>query len=206
MRLLPVILFLCHFILIFLKKCVKWCVSFKNTTFSNCHKHCIYALSEVLFLVYYLKIEYFQYRPGYVASIMLDVTHTYLSDQISESILHAYREVYFIHLKDNSVRMLHPDENNILARGNYEELVNRHFQSGKIHAENESQVRKFLSLQNIQALLLKQDTAEISYERTIPGSDTSFEPCLTKINVLERDAQNIPVTALILIQSRNSSK
>lgn len=59
MRLLPVILFLCHFILIFLKKCVKWCVNFKNTPFSNCHKRCIYAPSEVLFLIHNLEDEKF---------------------------------------------------------------------------------------------------------------------------------------------------
>lgn len=149
----------------------------------------------------YLKFEYFQYRPGYVASIMLDVTHSYLSEQISESILHAYREVYFIHLKDNSVRMLHPDENNVLARGNYEEMINRHFQAGKIQAENEAQVRQFLSLQNLRSVLLGNDTTQLSYQRTVPGSDSSLEWCLTKFNVLERDTQNRPVTALMLIQS-----
>ena len=97
--------------------------------------------------------------------------------------------------------MLHPDENNVLARGNYEEMINRHFQTGKIQAENEAQVRQFLSLQNLRSVLLGNDTAQLSYQRTVPGSDSSLEWCLTKFNVLERDTQNRPVTALMLIQS-----
>ena len=76
----------------------------------------------------------------------------------------SYREVYFIHLQDNYCRMLYPDENRMLERGNYEETVNRHFGTGKILPYDEEKVRKFLALENLRSELTNEDTIEYKYK------------------------------------------
>lgn len=113
--------------------------------------------------------------------------------------MYSYREVYFVHLQDNYCRMIYPDDTHTLERGNYEALVNRHFLSGQILHNDEQQVRRFLSLENLNRVLEKQDSAEYTYQRSTRG--ISDEWCLTSISVSERDSDGKPLTGIMVIRS-----
>lgn len=146
----------------------------------------------------YLQLTLYQYEYGYVAAMLSDVTHTHIYEDALKSMMLSYREVYFIHLRDNYCRMIYPDENRMLERGNYEETVNRHFGTGRILHYDEENVRKFLSLENLRRELLTQDTVEYKYRRSAPG--ISDEWCLTSFTVSERE-DGVPKTAIAVVRS-----
>ena len=146
----------------------------------------------------YLQLTFYQFEYGYVACILRDVTHMRIYEETLNSMLLAYREVYFIHLQDNYCRMIYPDENHLLERGNYEAVVDRHFGMGKILKYDEESVRKFLSLQNLRNQLQKQDTIEYKYRRS--AKNVPEEWCLTSITVSERE-NGMPKTAIMVIRS-----
>ena len=147
----------------------------------------------------YLQFTFYQYEYGYTAAILNDMTHAHVYENALNSILLSYREVYFVHLQDNYCRMIYPDENQILERGNYEETTNRKFQSGKISSLDEKKVRKFLSLENLRTVLKTQDSTEYAYRRNTNG--ISDEWCLTSFTVSERDKNGLPKTAIMVIRS-----
>ncbi len=147
----------------------------------------------------YLQFTFYQYEYGYVACMLRDVTHRHIYEEALKSIMYAYREVYYVQLQDNYCRMIYPDENHILERGNYEEIINRHFGTGKILQYDEENIRRFLSLSNLCEALKKQDTVEYSYRRSAQGIDDEW--CLTSVTVSERDEQGNPKVAVIVIRS-----
>lgn len=149
----------------------------------------------------YLQLTLFQYEYGYVACMMRDVTHNHIYEDALKSVMLSYREVYFVHLQDNYCRMIYPDENRMLERGNYEETVNRHFGTGKILPYDEANVRKFLTLENLRSELANQDTIEYKYRRSAPG--ILDEWCLTSFTVSERE-NGEPKTAIAVIRSIDS--
>lgn len=146
----------------------------------------------------YLQLTFYQYEYGYAACMLRDVTHSHIYQNALDSIVYSYREVYFVQLQDNYVRMIYPDENHMLDRGNYEEFVNRHFTTGRILSYDEENVRKFLSIDNIRTELRKKDMIEYKYRRNKLGNDSEW--CLTSINVSERE-NGEPKTAIITIRS-----
>lgn len=146
----------------------------------------------------YLQLTLYQFEYGYVACMMRDVTHMRIYEETLNSMLLSYREVYFIHLQDNYCRMIYPDENHMLERGNYEEVVNRHFGTGKILKYDEENVRKFLALDNLKIKLQNQDTIEYKYRRS--AKNVPEEWCLTSITVSERE-NGVPKTAIMVIRS-----
>ncbi len=148
---------------------------------------------------HYLQFTFYQYQTGYVACLLRDVTHTHMYEDALKSIMHAYREVYYIHLQDNYCRMIYPDENDMMECGNYEEIINRHFGTGKILRYDEEQIRRFLSLTNLREVLKKQDTTEYAYRRSANGVEDEW--CLTSITVSERDEQGMPRIAIMMIRS-----
>lgn len=147
----------------------------------------------------YFDLNMYQYQYGYVCCMMQDVTHSHIYEKTLNNVIHSFREVYYLHLQDNYCRMVYPDNNHLLDRGNYEEVVNRHFGIGKITAYDEDNVRAFLSLDNLKIELLKQDSVEYKYRRSI--GDKGEEWCLTTINVCDRTNQGVPKTAVITIRS-----
>lgn len=147
---------------------------------------------------HYLQLTFYQYEYGYAACIVRDITHMHIYEDALKSIMHSYREVYFIHLQDNYCRMIYPDDNHLLERGNYEELINRHFGTGRILKYDEEKVRKFLSLENLKSTLMTQDTMEYKYQRSVDG--ISDEWCLTSFIVSER-VNGVPKTAIMTIRS-----
>lgn len=155
-----------------------------------------YAYSSVS--SHYLQLTLYQYEYGYVACLVRDITHMHIHEGALNSMVLAYREVYFLHLKDNYCRMIYPDENHLMERGNYESVVDRHFGTGKILKYNEKNVRHFLSLENLRTTLLTQNSVEYRYRRS--AKDIEDEWCLTSISVSERE-NGIPKTAVITIRS-----
>ncbi len=147
----------------------------------------------------YLRMCIGQFQYGYVNCMLLDVTHEKVYEKTKEAVLSYYREVYFVQLQENYCRMLYPDENHLLEIGAYQQLVDRHFSSGKICDEDEESVRKFLSLSQIKETLGKQDTIRYKYQRKKPDVDEK-EWCLTTVTVCERVGGE-PQTAVIMIQS-----
>ena len=155
-----------------------------------------YAYSSVTGRYFQLSIYQFQY--GYAACMLRDITHMHIYKDALKSIMLAYREVYFIHLQDNYCRMIYPDENQMLERGNYEGVVNRHFGTGKILRYDEEHVRKFLSLENLKRALETQDTIEYKYRRS--AKNVPEEWCLNSITVSERE-NGVPKTAIMVVRS-----
>ena len=147
---------------------------------------------------HYLQLTLYQYEYGYVGCILRDITHIHIYENALRSIMHSYREVYFVHLQDNYCRMIYPDDNHLLERGNYEEVINRHFGTGRILKYDEENVRKFLSLENLKDMLMRQDTVEYKYRRSVDG--ISDEWCLTSFTVSER-VGGVPKTATMTIRS-----
>ena len=149
----------------------------------------------------YIQLTFSQYRYGYVCCMIQDVTKFRVYQSTMKEILKSYREVYFVHLQDNYCRMVYPDENQLLERGNYVELVNRHFGTGRILRQDEENVRKFLSLENLRTVLTRKDTAEYKYRRNTDGIGEEW--CLTTFQVQERDG-DVPKTAIMTIRSIES--
>lgn len=150
----------------------------------------------------YLMFTFYQYAPGYVACLLRDSTHEYIRENALNSIMSSYREVFFVHLRDNYCRMIHPNENHLLERGNYEEMINRHFCTGKILEIDADNVRKFLSLDNIRSVLNKQESTEYIYRRSTKG--LANEWCQTSFLVSERDDKGNAKTAILVIRSVNT--
>lgn len=146
----------------------------------------------------YLQLTLYQYEYGYVGCILRDVTHMHMYEDALKTIMQAYREVYFIELQDNYFRMIYPEENSKIERGNYEESINRHFGSGKIIRSDEQNIRRFLSLDNLRDKLMTQDSIEYRYLRTAP--DGGQEWCITTFTVSTRE-NGVPKTVLVTIRS-----
>lgn len=146
----------------------------------------------------YLQLTMFQQQYGYIASMVQDVTKFQIYQSTMNEVLKSYREVYYVHLQDNYCRMVYPDENQLLERGNYTELINRHFGTGKILPHDEENVRRFLSLENLRSALAMQDMVEYKYRRM--AEETGEEWCLTTFQVYERDG-NVPKTAVMTVRS-----
>ncbi len=147
----------------------------------------------------YLKITMYQYQYGYVSCMVQDETYSRIYEKALRNVMLFFREVYFLHLQENYCRLLYPDDNHLLERGNYEEVVNRHFATGKILKYDEERVRKFLSLENLKKVLLKQNSVEYRYKRYIHPAGEEW--CQTSVNVIERQENGTPKTAIITIRS-----
>lgn len=146
----------------------------------------------------YFHLTFYQYEYGYVSCMLRDMTHMHVYENSLSSIMYFYREVYFINFLDNYCRMIYPDENHMLERGNYEEVINRHFAEGKVLKDDEDSVRSFLSLDNLKSALMKKDTVEYKYRRSV--DEKGEEWCLTSFSVSEREGK-MPKTAVMTIRS-----
>lgn len=149
----------------------------------------------------YFEMCIYQYQYGYTCCMMQDVTNTHVYEIVSNNIMTSFREVYYIRLQENYCRMVYPNEESLLNRGNYEEMINRHFEAGQISLYDENAVREFLSLENLNKVLRKQNSVEYKYKRRVP--DGGLEWCITTITVAERK-EGIPKTATMTIRSIES--
>lgn len=147
---------------------------------------------------HYLQITLFQHEYGYAACLLRDVTHIQLYEGAFNSMVRAYREVYYLQLQDNYCRMIYPDQAQVTERGNYEAMVERHFGTGKILRYDEENVRRFLSLENLRSALRTQNSVDYRYRRS--SKDCPDEWCLASVTISERE-NGVPKTAVITIRS-----
>ena len=146
----------------------------------------------------YFDIYMNQYQEGYVLCTLRDATRARIYEDVSNHIMTTFREVYILQLQENYCRKVYPEDDDMLDRGNYEEMVNRHFENGRIVPYDEENVREFLSLENIRKALRKQDHISYRYKRTVrPAGD---EWCQVEIHVSKRK-NGIPMTASMTIRS-----
>ena len=146
----------------------------------------------------YFDVQIYPYQKGYTCCMLQDVTHSHMHQSIAGNIMKSFNEVYFLQLQDNYCRMLYPNENDLLNSGDYEEVVSRHFDSGKIRPYDESNVRKFLNLENIKKELRKTDSIDYKYKRSVEPAGEEW--CHVTISVSER-TEGEPKTATITIRS-----
>ncbi len=146
----------------------------------------------------YLELTMYQYKPGYLSFIIHDVTRSRIYENTLNRTLSTYRAVYYLHLQDNHSRMIYPDENHLLERGNHYEILNRHFENGTIKNEDEANIRKFFDVEHIRKELMDKESMEYKYKRGVNGSE---EWCLTTFTVSERRDDGVPKTVIITIRS-----
>lgn len=147
----------------------------------------------------YFEINMSQYQHGYVCVTLLDGTRARIYEGVSNNIMTTFREVYFLQLQDNYCRKIYPEDDDLLDRGNYEEMINRHFESGKILSDDEANVRQFLSLQFMKKELQTKDSIEYRYKRAIESLGSEW--CYVVVNVSERQEDGQPKTATLTIRS-----
>ncbi len=165
-------------------------VAFLGDTFTHC------AYSSVS--RHYFQFTLYQHCYGCFACLTQDVTHMQVQKRALNSLVNAYREVYYIQLQDNYCRKIHPEDDLIMDRGNYESMVERHFGTGRILRHDEENVRRFLSLDHLRAALTEEDSVFYRYRR---GSEEHpDEWCMVSIMVSER-RDGKPLTAVMTIQS-----
>ncbi len=149
----------------------------------------------------YLKLTLYQYEYGYVGCTLSDVTHYHIYENALDNIMRTYREVYFVHLHDNYCRMIYPDDAHLMERGNYEEVINRHFSMGRIVSQDQKGAREFFALKNLMDSLMIKDVVEHRYRRRIEGKGEEW--CQATFSVSERK-DGIPRTAILTIRSIES--
>ena len=132
----------------------------------------------------FLQITLYQFERGYVSCMLRDETHTHIRENALQSMMYSYREIYFIHLQDNYYRMIYPDEDHMLERGNYEEAINRWFGTGKLSEYDAENVRRFLSIDELKQTLAEKDTVEFRHRRRFQGETEEW--CLTTFCVSDR--------------------
>lgn len=146
----------------------------------------------------YYDLKWYPYKEGYACCMMQDSTHSHIYESVSSNIMQSFREVYFLQLQDNYCRMIYPYADDILYRGNFDEMVSRGFESGKIRPYDEEAVRRFLSLENVKKALRKEDSIEYKHKRSVfPAGE---EWCVTTITVSERE-NGVAKTATMTIRS-----
>lgn len=147
---------------------------------------------------HYLQLTLFQHDYGCVGCLLRDVTNNQIYEGAFSGIVRIFREVYYVQLQENYCRMLYPDGDLLLERGNYEGMVERHFATGRILRDNEENVRKFLSIKNLREVLQTQDSVEMRYRRATRYSQDEW--CLTTVTVSKRE-NGRPKTAVITVRS-----
>ena len=146
----------------------------------------------------HLQLTLYQYEQGYAGCILRDVTHARIYEEAMRSVVNSYREVYYIHLEGNYYRMIYPDENQVLERGNYEAAMNRHFRAGRIvDDENTDDLRYQLSVLNLKNELTDKDRVEFKYRRRFGDK---IEWCLSTFTVNKR-VNGRPQTVTLTIRS-----
>lgn len=155
-----------------------------------------YAYSSIS--SHYLQLTLYQHEYGYVGCLLRDVTHMQMYEGAFNSLVQAYREVYYLRFQDHYCRMIYPNEALLTERGDMSALLERHFGTGKILKYDEANVRKFLSIEHLEAALQTQNSVSYRYRRCT--EDSPDEWCQTTVTINER-VDGKPKTAVLTIQS-----
>lgn len=110
----------------------------------------------------------------------------------------AYREVYYIDIKEDYVYMLYPVRQNLSDKTSFSSAVDKHFLVGKILKNDENKVRDFLDLSRIKENLKDDNIIECKYQRL--HKNGIGEWCLVSIIAQRRNEQEVE-SAIITIRS-----
>lgn len=111
----------------------------------------------------------------------------------------AYREVYFLNIQKDYYYMLYPRRGAKEETGKFSTAVDKHFLAGKIVRENEEQIRKFLSIENIKKSLIEDKIIEYKYQRYEKSNKAEW--CLVSIMAESTDVNGEAMTAIMTIRS-----
>ena len=120
-----------------------------------------------------------------------------LRDCVVKSLIHSYREIYYVDLESNYYYMVYPDSENAES-GDYDNAIDEHFFTGRIHDGDEEKIRLFLSRVNLKERLSDKDFIQYRYRRL--NSNKEYEWCLNDFSVCKRK-DGVPVSAIMAIKS-----
>jgi len=143
----------------------------------------------------YLNASMYKYDTGLVGSMIKDVSEERI--KMLSNTKNAYREIYFINLRENSYFMIYPDYASSKDMGDYRKAIEEHIKSGRIYGEDEANVRKFLDPDNVIEGLANRDIIEYRYRRRY---NDNVEWCLNSFVIDER-YKGVPATAILMIRS-----
>lgn len=145
----------------------------------------------------YFQITAYQFEYGYLTFLVRDITHKHINENTLQCIEVSYQEIYYVHLEDDYYRMIYPDENHFLERGNYHHIVDRWFSTGKILPYDEENIRRFLETENLKVALAEKDFVEYKYKKQTENGDEWY---LVSVMVSER-TNNKPYTAVMTMRT-----
>jgi signal transduction histidine kinase/DNA-binding response OmpR family regulator len=127
---------------------------------------------------------------------MLYTNHIY---QLSmESTMQAYREVFFINLKNNTYQIVYPKNARTNREPDYQRAITKFIDDGILCCHDEAAIRKFLSIENIRTELRDKESVETRCKHK--DSNGELEICIVTINIAER-SNGIPTSATMSIRS-----
>ena len=86
-------------------------------------------------------------------------------EELMKSTIYGYKEIYYIDFENDSYQMIYTDVRKMEELGKYSDAINIHFENGKIMRDDEENVRKFLSIENLREVLARQNSTEYKYRR-----------------------------------------
>ena len=145
----------------------------------------------------YLKFIFTRYQKGYVCCMVEDETRVHMCEATMNQLVQKYKEVYYVHLQENFGRMLHPDQNHLMARGHYEETIQVHIDNGTIYPDDVENAKKFFNTDHVLKEFETKDRIQVEYRRK--GKDGAWEWCRTTISVCDR-VNGRPMAGLLTVE------
>ena len=108
-----------------------------------------------------------------------------------------FQEIYVLDLEADYYEEIPEAGSSHCDKGCYTQALEEHIRAGRLDGNEESAVRRFLSLENLRASLAVSKKVEMHYHRTLKDGSRGW--CLASFLVCEVLADR-PVTALMLFQ------
>lgn len=111
----------------------------------------------------------------------------------------SYREIYYVDIRNRRLKMLYPNRGEKSESGDYDQVIQNHFDHKIIVDGNDREITEFLNLDRIKKGLMTQDCIEMRYRRFKEGGDKE-EWCTTAFTVAEKE-NGVPAAATMTIRS-----
>ena len=145
----------------------------------------------------YLKFIFTRYQKGYVCCMVEDETRVHMCEATMNQLVQKYKEVYYVHLQENFGRILHPDQNHVMASGHYEDTIQVHIDNGTIYPDDVENAKKFFNTDHVLKEFETKDRIQVEYRRK--GKDGAWEWCRTTISVCDR-VNGRPMAGLLTVE------
>jgi signal transduction histidine kinase/ActR/RegA family two-component response regulator len=168
--------------------------------------HTAYYVLGVIFVLGFLLISYLAVRDyrGEKKNQALreEQQSTFHTTQIYEktmrSTMLAYREVCYVDLVKDTFQIVYPQNIGRKKKGRFQEGLARLFKDGTLQSDEQEEVMRFLSLDNIRKELAQQDCIETRCQYR--GNNGVRENSTLTITVVEKEAGR-PVSATLSVRS-----